>query len=140
MGESIVRVGLLGDGQMVKLINNAVAAVNTAAAAEALVAGERAGLDLDALLQVIGAGSGSSAMLSLKAAPMRARDYTTLFKLEHMLKDVRLCIEEARAAGATLGLVEDVERILAEAQRRGLGEEDFAALFEVVAGDSPGGS
>jgi 3-hydroxyisobutyrate dehydrogenase-like beta-hydroxyacid dehydrogenase len=135
MGESIVHVGPLGDGQMVKLINNAVAAVNTAAAAEALIAGERAGLDLDALLEVIGSGSGSSAMLALKAAPMRARDYTTLFKLEHMLKDLRLCLREAEAVGIRLPLVAEVERILAEAQRRGFGEEDFAALFEVVAGD-----
>ena len=38
-------------------------------------------------------------MLELKAGPMRAHDYTTLFKLEHMLKDVRLCLEEALAAG-----------------------------------------
>ena len=47
----------------------------------------------------MGAGSGASAMLDLKAGPMRAHDYTTLFKLEHMLKDVRLCLEEAQAAG-----------------------------------------
>ena len=38
-------------------------------------------------------------MLDLKAGPMREHDYTTLFKLEHMLKDVRLCLEEAQAAG-----------------------------------------
>ena len=46
----------------------------------------------------MGKGSGGSAMLDLKAGPMRAHDYTTLFKLEHMLKDVRLCLEEAQAA------------------------------------------
>ena len=45
------------------------------------------------------AGSGGSTMLELKAGPMREHDYTTLFKLEHMLKDVRLCLEEAQAAG-----------------------------------------
>ena len=38
-------------------------------------------------------------MLDLKAGPMREHDYTTLFKLEHMLKDVRLCLEEGQAAG-----------------------------------------
>ena len=41
------------------------------------------------------AGSGASTMLTLKAGPMRNHDYTTLFKTEHMLKDVRLCLEEA---------------------------------------------
>jgi 3-hydroxyisobutyrate dehydrogenase-like beta-hydroxyacid dehydrogenase len=38
-------------------------------------------------------------MLDLKAGPMREHDYTTLFKLEHMLKDVRHCLEEGQAAG-----------------------------------------
>ena len=45
----------------------------------------------------MGAGAGASFMLELKAGPMRAHDYDTLFKLEHMLKDVRLCIEAAQA-------------------------------------------
>ena len=45
------------------------------------------------------AGSGASAQLELKGRPMREHDYTTLFKTAHMLKDVRLCLEEAEAGG-----------------------------------------
>ena len=132
MGELIVHVGPVGHGQLVKVINNAVAAANTAVVAEALLAGARAGADLDALVTVMSAGSGASAMLDLKQSPMRARDYATLFKLEHMLKDLRLCLEEARAAGVRTELVEVTEQILADAYERGLGEQDFAALLEVV--------
>ena len=132
MGELIVHVGPVGHGQLVKVINNAVAAANTAVAAEALLAGARAGADLDALVRVIQAGSGASAMLDLKHAPMRAHDYTTLFKLEHMLKDLRLCLEEARAAGVQTEMIEATEAILAEANERALGDKDFAALLEVV--------
>jgi 3-hydroxyisobutyrate dehydrogenase-like beta-hydroxyacid dehydrogenase len=130
MGDLIVHVGAVGDGQMVKLINNAVAAVNTAAVGEALLAGRASKVDLDALVDVMAAGSGASAMLELKAAPMRARDYTTLFKLDHMLKDVRLCLEEAEDAGLRLELVETVRAILEASSERGLGEADFAALIE----------
>ena len=132
IGELIVHVGPVGQGQLVKVINNAVAAANTAVAAEALLAGARAGADLDALVTVIGAGSGASAMLELKQGPMRAHDYTTLFKLEHMLKDLRLCLAEARAAGVRTEMIEATEAILAAANERGLGEQDFAALLEVV--------
>jgi 3-hydroxyisobutyrate dehydrogenase-like beta-hydroxyacid dehydrogenase len=132
MGELVVHVGEVGQGQLVKVINNAVAAANTAVVAEALLAGKLAGADLDALVTVIRAGSGSSAMLELKAGPMRAHDWSTLFKLEHMLKDLRLCLDEAKEVGARMELVEDTEEILAEAERRGLGERDFAALLEVV--------
>ena len=132
MGELVLHVGPVGHGQLVKVINNAVAAANTAVAAEALIAGARAGADLDALAAVIHAGSGASAMFDLKQGPMRAHDYTTLFKLEHMLKDLRLCLEEARAAGVRTEMIKATEGILAAAGERGLGEQDFAALLEVV--------
>jgi 3-hydroxyisobutyrate dehydrogenase-like beta-hydroxyacid dehydrogenase len=132
MGELIVHVGALGDGQMVKLINNAVAAVNTAVVAEALILASRAGLDLDALVRVTEAGSGASAMLELKAEPMRTHDYTTLFKLDHMLKDVRLCLQEAEALGGRFGFAAEVAELLALASDRGHGDEDFAALVEAV--------
>ncbi len=132
MGDLVAHVGDVGQGQLVKVINNAVAAANTVLVAEALVAGKQAGADLDALVTVMAAGSGASAMLELKAEPMRSHDWSTLFKLEHMLKDVRLCIEEASGAGVDVELIERTEDVLAHAQKRGLGERDFAALLEVV--------
>jgi 3-hydroxyisobutyrate dehydrogenase len=89
MGELIVHTGPVGHGQMVKLVNNAVAATNAATVGQALLLAARGGVDLDALIEVMRAGSGGSAMLDLKAQPMRSHDYTTLFKLDHMLKDVR---------------------------------------------------
>src|SRR5690349_1630902 len=95
MGSLIVHAGPLGAGQAVKLINNAVAAANAATLAQALLVAGAQGLDLDALIEVMAAGSGASTMLTLKAGPMRAHDYTTLFKTEHMLKDLRLCLDEA---------------------------------------------
>jgi 3-hydroxyisobutyrate dehydrogenase-like beta-hydroxyacid dehydrogenase len=132
MGELIVHAGPLGHGQMVKLINNAVAAINTAVVADALLMGKEAGVDLDALVRVMSAGSGSSAMLELKAPAMRAHDYTTLFKLEHMLKDLRLCLEEAEAVGHGSPFAEILTEILEAASDRGLGEQDFIALLEVL--------
>ncbi len=78
------------------------------------------------------AGSGASAMLELKAEPMREHDYTTLFKLNHMLKDVTLCLQEGEATGVTFPLAALTRDILAAASGRGLGEQDFAALLEVV--------
>jgi len=134
MGSLVVHAGPLGHGQMVKLINNAVAAINAAVVGEALLVGKRADIDLDALTQVMAAGSGSSTMLELKAGPMRTHDYTTLFKLEHMLKDVRLCLEEGQAHGVPFPSAAYVREILTAAQGRGHGNDDFAALIEVLEG------
>jgi 3-hydroxyisobutyrate dehydrogenase-like beta-hydroxyacid dehydrogenase len=134
MGSLIVYAGPLGQGQMVKLINNAVAAVNAAVVGEALLVGAGAGVNLDALTEVMAAGSGGSTMLSLKAGPMRAHDYSPLFKLDHMLKDVRLALEEAQLAGMPFNFAALAGQILAAAAGRGHGQDDFAALVEVLEG------
>jgi len=132
MGKLVLHVGELGQGQVVKLINNAVAATNASTLAQALVVGRATGVDLDSLVAVMAAGSGGSAMLDLKAQPMRKHDYSTLFKLEHMLKDVRLCLEEGQAAGVPFPAAADTREVLSAAMGRGLGDADFAALLEVV--------
>jgi 3-hydroxyisobutyrate dehydrogenase-like beta-hydroxyacid dehydrogenase len=132
MGEVIVHAGALGHGQLVKLINNAVAAANAAVVGQALVVAARAGVDLDSLVTVMQAGSGASTMLELKAGPMREHDYTTLFKLDHMLKDVRLCLDEGQAVGAPFPFAALTREILTAAAGLGHGEDDFAALIEAL--------
>ncbi|MEA2234568.1 MAG: 3-hydroxyisobutyrate dehydrogenase [Solirubrobacteraceae bacterium] len=134
MGDLVVHVGELGQGEMVKLINNAVAAANAATVGEALLVGQRTGVDLDALVQIMGSGSGGSAMLDLKAGPMRRHDYTTLFKLEHMLKDVRLCLEEGQSAAVCFPAAAHARDVLVAALARGHGDDDFAALVEALEG------
>jgi 3-hydroxyisobutyrate dehydrogenase-like beta-hydroxyacid dehydrogenase len=132
MGELIVHAGPLGQGQLVKVINNAVAASNAAVLGQALLMAQRAGADVDALIAVMAAGSGGSVMLDLKAGPMREHDYTTLFKTDHMLKDVRLCLKAASDAGIAFPAAEATERILTEASQLGHGDEDFAALIAAL--------
>jgi len=132
MGELIVHVGGVGTGQQVKVLSNAVSAVNCATLAQALVVGRRADVDLEALLKVMAGGSANSTMLQLKGEPMLKHDFTPLFKLDHMLKDVRLCLEEARAAGAAFPAAALAGELYAAGSGRGLGDEDFAAVLAVV--------
>jgi 3-hydroxyisobutyrate dehydrogenase-like beta-hydroxyacid dehydrogenase len=134
MGETIVHVGELGHGQVIKLINNAVSAANAATLAQALVMGAGTGVDLGALTQILAAGSGNSTMVALKAEPMRQHDYATLFKTEHMLKDVRLCLEEAQAAGVPFPAANAARDALVAAVGRGYGDQDFAAIIEAYEG------
>src|SRR3954447_10076718 len=134
MGKLVVHAGPVGHGQQIKVINNALAAANTSALAQALLVRKATGVDLDALVSVMGAGSGGSAMLDLKAGPMRAHDYTTLFKLEHMLKDVRLCLESGQAAGVGFPAAAEAREVLSAAMGREFGDADFAAMLEVLEG------
>ena len=137
MGRLIVHTGPVGSGEQIKLIQNCVAASNAATLAQALIAADAQGLDLDALVEVLGASAGASTMLTLKAGPMRAHDYTTLFKAEHMLKDVRLALEEAQAAGVPFPAAANARDALVAAVGRGHGDDDFIAMlaaFEGLAG------
>jgi 3-hydroxyisobutyrate dehydrogenase-like beta-hydroxyacid dehydrogenase len=130
MGKLVLHVGPQGHGSMVKLINNTIAAVNTAAVAEGFSLARRAGVDLDKLVEVVAAGSGASAMLDLKAQPMIEHDYEPLFKLGHMLKDVRHCIAEAEALGLDMRVASAAESLYAEADDAGHYDDDFAAVAE----------
>jgi len=129
MGKTILHVGPLGSGQAIKVIANAVAVAHAATVAEGLIAGKAAGVDLDALVAVLEGGAGSSRMLTLKQEPMRTHDFTPLFRLAHMIKDVELCLESSSVPFAS------AERALEDmrgAAAAGHADDDFAALLVSV--------
>jgi 3-hydroxyisobutyrate dehydrogenase-like beta-hydroxyacid dehydrogenase len=129
MGKTILHVGPLGAGQAIKVISNSVAVANAVTLAEGLIAGKAAGVDLDSLVGVMDGGAAGSRMLTLKAEPMRTHDYTPLFRLAHMIKDVQLCLDAATVP------FENAERALADmraAERLGHADDDFAALLDAV--------
>jgi 3-hydroxyisobutyrate dehydrogenase len=133
LGERIVHVGPVGHGQMAKLLTNTMGAVNAAALAECVHTAKHAGIDPQAFLEVASGSAGASAMVSLKGEPMfEERFEPPLFKLEHMLKDVRHCIAEAQALGIELRLGALAETIYAKAAAEGLGEKDFAAVYSAL--------
>lgn len=133
MGELVVHVGPQGHGAMAKVIANTVTAINAAAIAEALTMVRAAGLDAERWLEVARAGSSGSTMMELKAQPMLDGDFEPLFKLDHMLKDVRHCLAEAEALGIELSLARVAERLYAAGSGRGHGEDDFAAVIAAAA-------
>jgi len=134
MGDLIAHVGELGQGERLKLINNALGAANAAAVAEALLLADACGIDLDAFVEVVSSGSGASAQLALKSAAMRAHDYTPLFKTAHMLKDVRLCLEEAQEQAVPFPAAAHARDLLSATMARGYAEQDYAAIIEAAEG------
>jgi 3-hydroxyisobutyrate dehydrogenase-like beta-hydroxyacid dehydrogenase len=132
MGERIVYVGPRGHAQLAKLLTNTMGAVHAVALAESVLAVEKAGVNPDAFLEVAAGSAGNSTVLGLKGKPMFERDFTPLFKLEHMLKDVRHCLDEAHALGVELRLGAFVEPLFTTAAELGHGEEDFAAVIRAL--------
>jgi 3-hydroxyisobutyrate dehydrogenase-like beta-hydroxyacid dehydrogenase len=130
-----VHVGPLGHGQLAKLLTNSMGAVHAAVLAEAIRTAKAAGLDEDAFLTVAAGSAGASGVLNLKGRPMfEERWEPALFKLEHMLKDVRHTLEEARALGIELRLPALAEGFYARADEEGHGEDDFSAVYTAFDG------
>ena len=132
LGAKTVHCGELGQGQTIKVITNAVAASNAAVLAQALLVARGAGVDLAALSDVIDGGAADSRMAQLKAQPMIDRQYDTLFRLDHMIKDVDLALELAAAEGIPFDYAAQTRELMAEASAEGFGEVDFASLYEAL--------
>jgi 3-hydroxyisobutyrate dehydrogenase-like beta-hydroxyacid dehydrogenase len=99
----------------------------------------KAGLDPDAFLEVAGGSAGNSTVLQLKGRPMFDHDFEPLFRLEHMLKDVRHALAEARQLGVELDLARLAESLYERAAQAGHGAEDFAAIVTAVEADGRSG-
>jgi len=132
MGELVLHMGPQGHGSMVKRINNPLAAVNASALAEGITLAREAGIDTEKAMRVVGSGSGDSAMRQLKSESMIEGRYEPLFKLAHMLKDVRYFLEESESTGVDSSVAASAERLYSRADEDGHGGEDFAAVIEAI--------
>jgi 3-hydroxyisobutyrate dehydrogenase len=130
MGRAIVHLGPAGAGALVKLINNFVCGVQTAALAEALALIERSGLDRAKALEVLTGGAPGSPVVKNFSARMTARDYTPLFRLGLMAKDMGYARREAAARGMELVTVAAALKLFEKSLAAGNGDKDVSSLVE----------
>ena len=132
MGRRIVRVGAEpGQASTVKMINQLLVGVHTAATAEALTLAARAGADLDKVIEVIGNGAGNSAAFARLAPLMRARDFAPRGALSILVKDLGIVAEAGRRHAVPLPLSTAALQQYLAAVRQGLGAEDLGAVVKV---------
>ncbi|MDQ6900814.1 MAG: NAD(P)-dependent oxidoreductase [Candidatus Dormibacteraeota bacterium] len=131
-GRNIRLCGPVGAGQAVKLVNQLLCGVHSAAAAEAAVFGARLGIDADLLLEMLGTSFGSSRMLTRNVPRFISRDFSGATSVKLLVKDLGLIAAEARGAGLTLQLGEVTERLFQAAAAAGLEDEDIASLVKLT--------
>jgi len=123
-----------GDGARTKLVNNLLAGINLAGAAEALALAQRLGLDPARTLDVIEQSSGQSWIGSDRMRRAIAGDYEPRAHVSLLQKDTRLAVEAAAAAGFHGPLGPVARDVFARAAAAGLAGLDDAALFRLLAG------
>lgn len=133
LGANTTYVGdKVGQGQMVKLINNMIAATNFAVTCEGLAMGMKAGLDPDILLDLLGKSSGRSFATEMMAPAVLSRRFDFGFRLALMHKDVKLALEEAEALGTTNLTANAARQLWNLAMAQGMGGGDFTELAKVI--------
>jgi 3-hydroxyisobutyrate dehydrogenase/2-hydroxy-3-oxopropionate reductase len=130
-GKNIRLCGPVGSGQVVKLINQLLVGIHTAAIAEAAVFGARLGADPQVVLDLIGTSFGGSAMMTRQMPRFMSRDFSGATPIALILKDLGLIHDEAKANGIPLYLGGFAEQRFSEAAARGMGSDDMAALVRL---------
>ena len=131
MGTTITHVGASGAGQTVKLCNQLICGINIQAICEALALGRASGVDLNLLRRVLLGGSAASWMLDKLGPSMIEGDVGAGFRIDLMLKDLRLVQEHAQALNVPLPGTALVTSQYVDARAHGEGANGNQALFRV---------
>lgn len=135
MAANVYKLGAsAGAGSKVKIINQLLAGVHIAAAAEAMALGLREGVDANALYEVITNSAGNSWMFENRMAHVLADDYTPLSAVDIFVKDLGLVLDTARASKFPLPLSSTAHQMFMQASTAGYGREDDAAVIKIFPG------
>ena len=128
-----VHLGPVGAGEVAKACNQLIVAATTVALGEAAVIAERAGLDLAALLDLLGGGYAGSRVLEVKKDRLVRHDYTPAGPAKFMIKDLGFAAAEAERTGVAVQQLPVLRRVFADVVERGLGDLDTAVVQRYVA-------
>jgi len=135
MAAKVYRLGdTAGNGSKVKIINQLLAGVHIAAAAEAMALGLREGVDAAALYEVITNSAGNSWMFENRMAHVLKADYKPLSAVDIFVKDLGLVLDTARASKFPLPLASTAHQMFMQASTAGYAKEDDSAVIKIFPG------
>src|SRR5665213_1854069 len=126
-------LGAFGNGSRMKFVANHLVAINNVATAEAMILAQRAGLDPQMVVDMVGPGAGGSRMFQMRAPMMVEGKYEpATMKVSTWKKDMAIIAEFADDVGCATPLFTLTQPVYTEAMAMGLGDQDTAAVFEVL--------
>jgi 3-hydroxyisobutyrate dehydrogenase-like beta-hydroxyacid dehydrogenase len=127
---AVHRIGDSGSGQLAKMVNQLCVAGVVQGLAEGVHFGERAGLDMARVLEVIGSGAAQSWQMQHRGGTMIEGRFDFGFAVEWMRKDLGICLGEARRNGASLPLAALIDQFYAEIEAMGGARWDTSSLVQ----------
>ena len=132
MGKNITHVGGVGDGQVTKVANQIIVALNIAAVGEALVFASKAGADPAKVRQALMGGFAASRILEVHGERMIKRTFNPGFRITLHQKDLNLALQEAKALGVALPQTAGAAQLMQAAQAQGWDQLDHSALVKAL--------
>ena len=131
--KAVTHMGDSGSGQLTKMVNQICIAGLVQALSEGLAFSEKAGLDSKLVLDVISKGAAQSWQMENRGHTMVDNEFEFGFAVDHMRKDLGLCITQAQQIGAQIPVVEIVDQYYAEVQLMGGARWDTSSLIKRLA-------
>ena len=128
MGKDVTLVGPIGSGNMTKLANQIIVAVNIAALSEALVLAVKSGVNPENVYKAIRGGLAGSTVMDAKAPMILDRNFQPGFRIELHIKDLNNAVNAAKAVGMDIPMAEKVLEMMKQLQEEGLGKCDHSAV------------
>jgi len=131
MGKTIIYAGDVGNGQMLKLLNQIVVGIDMLAVAEAMALAKKAGIDMDKLFTVLSTGAANSFTVQYYMPKMMKGDYEPGFRAAHLKKDLRYALETANKLGVPLPGTAITLELYNALVAKGLGDKGTQALLRL---------
>ena len=132
MGSTVTLTGAVGAGNVTKLANQIMVAVNIAAMGEALTLATKAGLDPEVVFNAVKAGLAGSTVLNVKAPMVYSRNFKPGFRIRLHQKDLRNALLAAESLKVSLPLTSTVQNMLIDLMNNGKGDLDHSAIVQVI--------
>jgi len=132
MGTKALYCGAMGQGSTMKLIGNSFISLMLEALCEGIVVGRRAGLTIEAILEVVQASGFASPYYAFKGSAIAKRDFSEHFAIDLLVKDQGLMLETADALRVPMPGLAAVREVFQSARAQGYGREDICAVVKTL--------
>jgi len=132
MGTKAIYCGDTGQAATMKLIGNSIISFMLEGLCEGLVVGQKAGLSIETMLEVIAASGFTSPYYAFKGGAIARRDFAQHFSIDLLVKDQTLMLAEASKRLVPMPGLAAIREVHQSARAQGFGQEDIAAVIKVV--------
>jgi 2-hydroxy-3-oxopropionate reductase len=130
MASSVVRVGETGSGNIAKLCNQIIVAINMSAMSEALILAQKAGVSPELVYNAIRGGLAGSAVMDAKAPLIMDRKFSPGFRIDLHIKDLNNVLETSHELGIPMPMSAAVMEMMQALRADGLGQDDHCSLVK----------